>query len=150
MIEQVLQHDKARNVIATLHPNEEYSAKELAALENLAAKEPRLEVQTGNMEALLAGCDYVATQNSSAAFFGYFFCKPSVLFGQVDFHHIASKVTELGAAEALRRAPELQPDYAAYLYWFWQENSINAGRETATEKIRARLLQAGWPLGDSD
>ncbi len=146
MLGQILAHDKTRRVIATLHPKERYSAEEHAALADLAAKEPRLEIRSADMATLLAGCDYVATQNSSAAFFGYFFSKPAVLFGQVDFHHIASNVAELGVAHALAQAPDQQPDFAAYLYWFWQENAINAGLDSATDKIRARLQLAGWPL----
>lgn len=146
MLTRVLEQDRARKVIATLHPNETYDASELAALEELKAQHPRLHLQTGHMARLLAGCDYVVTQNSSAAFFGYFFQKPAVLFGQVDFHHIACNVHRMGVAGALAQVHDHRPDYAAYLYWFWQEQSINAGLDGVKNKIRSRLLAAGWPL----
>lgn len=146
MVEQVLEQDRTRPVVATLHPKETYSAEELAALEQLEKRFPRLTVRIGGMAGLLAGCDYVVTQNSSAAFFGYFFAKPAVLFGQIDFHHIAANVIQDGAAAALEMGPHLQPDFAGYVHWFWQQMSINGGLDTAEEKIRNRLKAAGWPV----
>lgn len=146
MIEAVLEHDRTRPVIATLHPKEEYDQPELEALERLAARHERLEIQVGGMVELLAGCDYVVTQNSSVGYAGYFFGKPLVLFGRIDFHHIAANVHELGVAEAMKRGPTLTPDYASYVHWFWQVMSINAGLDNATARIRDRIAQAGWPL----
>lgn len=146
MLESVLAHDPDRPVAATLHPKESYSDQERTALSRLQDRFPRLMVSSGGMEQHLQNCDYVVTQNSSAAFFGYFFKKPAVLFGRIDFHHIAASVSRLGAAEAIARAPQMQPDYAAYLFWFWQEQSINAGLDTAEDRIRARLAAAGWPV----
>lgn len=145
MLGAVLAHDD-RPVIAALHPKESYSDEELTELLRLERDTPRLSVRLGEMPALLAGCDYVVTQNSSAAFNGYFFGKPAVLFAQSDFHHIAADATRLGAPEALRAAPQMQPDYAGYIHWFWQQMSINAGRPEAKEKIRGRLRAAGWPV----
>lgn len=48
-------------VIATLHPNESYDRGEIAALKKLKKAHDRLTVQTGGMEVLLAGCDYIVT-----------------------------------------------------------------------------------------
>lgn len=146
MIEAVLEHDRSRPVIATLHPREDYDQPELEALERMAARYDRLDIRIGGMQELLAGCDYVVTQNSSVGFAGYFFGKPLVLFGRIDFHHIAANVHELGVARAMELGPQLTPDYAAYVHWFWQVMAINAGVDNATAKIRDRLLQAGWPL----
>lgn len=145
MVKAVLAHD-ARPVVATLHPNETYSNAERAALTGLAEEHPRLTLDTGGMERYLPACSYVATQNSSAAFNGYFFEKPAILFGQVDFHHIAANVPALGVDAAFASLRGLSPDYRAYLWWFWQEMSINAGRPDAGEKIAAALRRAGWPV----
>ncbi|SEQ86612.1 hypothetical protein SAMN04488092_11527 [Thalassovita taeanensis] len=146
MLAAVLQHDPVRRVFATLHPNEVYSASELAGLDALCARFPRLSLQTGGMEEMLARCDYVVTQNSSAAFNGYFFGKPCILFARVDFHHIAANVFDLGRDEAFRAMSAPLPDFAAYLWWFWQEMSINAGRPEAEHKIHAALRRGGWPI----
>ena len=146
MLRAVLDHDTSRQVIATLHPGERYTPQELTALNELEQAQPRLTVQAGGMEPLLKACDYVVTQNSGAAFNGYLFGKPAVLFGQIDFHHIAANVYELGVAEAMQQGPDLVPDYAGYVHWFWQIMSINAGRDTAEAKIAAALKRGGWPM----
>lgn len=146
MIEHVLEQDPQRPVVATLHPKEDYTDSERSALALLCRQHPRLTVRTGDMQALLQGCDYVVTQNSSAAFFGYFFAKPAILFAQVDFHHIATNVMDHGVQSAFRQVWENTSDYAAYIYWFWQQCSINAGLDSAEVKIRERLLAADWPV----
>lgn len=135
-----------RPVVATLHPKESYDAADLAALHALAVQHPRLSIETGQMERFLPTCSAVVTQNSSAAFNGYFFGKPAVLFGQVDFHHIAANVGTLGVAGAFAALGGPAPDFNRYLWWFWQGMSINAGRPDASEKIAAALRRAGWPL----
>ncbi|TDK44457.1 hypothetical protein [Antarcticimicrobium luteum] len=145
MLRAVLAHDP-RPVIAALHPKESYSEDELTALDRLEQATPRLTVTLGGMERWLGGCDYVVTENSSAAFNGYLFGKPAVLFARADFHHIAADAIRLGAEQALRAATDLRPDYAGYLHWFWQDMAINAGRPEATGKIHAALLRAGWPV----
>lgn len=146
MVEAVLRHDTSRLVIATFHPGETYGDAERQAIYSLAERHPRLSVKTGSMERLLPGCDYVVTQNSSAAFNGILFEKPFILFGKSDFHHIGANVQALGQSEAFRTVTEHVPDFAAYLWWFWQEMSINAGRDEAEAKIAAAFARGGWPI----
>jgi hypothetical protein len=145
MIEHCLAHN-SQPVIATLHPNEHYDRAEIAALKKLEKANDRLTVQTGGMEALLAGCDYIVTQNSSVAFDGYFFGKPSLLFRKADFHHISILAQTEDLAAGFVAVQRVAPDYAAYLHWFWQKNSINAGRPEAEEMIAVRLRRFGWPV----
>lgn len=133
-------------VIAALHPNERYTRAEIAALEKLEKKYNRLTVQMGGMEELLAGCDYIVTQNSSVAFNGYLFGKPALLFRKTDFHHIAVQAELDDLASGFRSVAQIEPDYAAYVHWFWQLNSINAGRPDAEERIATRLRRFGWPV----
>jgi hypothetical protein len=146
MIKDVLHHDPSRKIIATLHPNETYSPQEIAALTALSDRVSRFELSDKKMETCLQHCDYIVTQNSSAGFAGYFFGKPSVLFARVDFHHIAASVEKSGVSEALREGAQMQPDYAAYLHWYWQEMSINAGRPDIGDQIRTALERFGWPM----
>lgn len=145
MVEHCLTHTD-RPVIATLHPNERYEKSEITALRKLEQAYDRLTVQTGGMEALLLGCEYIVTQNSSVAFNGYFFGKPSLLFRKADFHHIAVQANLDDPASGFTQVAQITPDYAAYIHWFWQKNSINAGRPEAEEKISARLKRFGWPI----
>ncbi|MGR3320560.1 MAG: hypothetical protein ACU0DK_01345 [Pseudooceanicola sp.] len=146
MIRAVLRHDPDRKVVATLHPNEDYDTADLAALEGTGREFGRFSVETGGMERHLAACDYVVTENSSAAFNGFFFGKPCVLFARIDFHHIAANVATLGEAGAFAEVAQMQPDYAGYIHWFWQEMAINAGRPEAEEKIAAALRRNDWPV----
>ncbi|WP_263762453.1 hypothetical protein [Lentibacter sp. XHP0401] len=144
MIEALLEAESKRSVVIGLHPKENYAASDIDALEKFEHRFERVSVVMGQMEQYLPGCDYVVSQNSGAAFFGYFFEKPVALFGKIDFHHIAANVHELGVEEALARVPDMTPDFERYLWWFWQEKSINAGRDEAEEQIAVRFKLAGW------
>lgn len=135
-----------RPVLATLHPKETYSEEETAAIADLAAKAPRLTVQAGGSEAALRACDMVVTQNSGVAFQGYVFHKPAVLFARADFHHIAASVPEIGVEAAFARVAGPPPDFDGYLYWFLQEQAINAGRDDCKDRIVNALRGHGWPM----
>lgn len=146
MIKATLQFEPNRKVIATLHPNENYSKSEIDALTALTETHTRFTVQTGDADVLLRDCDYVVTQNSSLGFQGYFLQKPLILFGKTDFNHVALDVHKLGVADAFSARAGHAPDYAAYLYWFLQKHAINAGRPETQSLIRAALQRHGWPV----
>jgi phage/plasmid-associated DNA primase len=59
----------------------------------------------------------------------------------VDFHHIA---LDGMTVENFDQIAAHQPDYARYVYWFWQEQSINAGHPMALRKIKDRFKKYGW------
>lgn len=151
MLEALLEAFPAERLVATLHPREIYHDEELAALEALAARAPRLTVQRGGSDRALAACDLVATQNSGMALRGYFLGKPALLFAGIDFHHIAASVPRDGLAPALAQARamlagEHAPDFDGYLHWFLQERAINAGRPEAEAQMLAALARHGWPV----
>ena len=146
MIEQVLLHDRSRQVVVGLHPGETYVPEETEALNALVRKHARLQISSVPMEVLLTECDYVATENSSVALAGYFYHKPAVLFARIDFHHIAANVADLGTAEAIRAAPGLQPEYDKYLCWFLRHTAINGGSDKAEAQILDAVRQHGWNL----
>lgn len=145
MVEHTLAQTSGQ-VVTTLHPNEHYDKAEIAALKKLVKTHKRLTLQSGGMEDLLAACDYIVTQNSSVAFNGYFFGKPSLLFRKTDFHHITAQADIENLAAGFAAVQQLEPDYAAYVHWFWQKNSINAGRPEAEDMIATRLRRFGWPV----
>lgn len=146
MLRAVMAHFPDRSVVAALHPNETYCQAELQALQDLVDRNSGLDIRTGGMQSLLAGCDFTVTQNSAVAFSGFFYGKPAVLFGRSDFHHIAANVGTLGVSQALQAGDRMAPDYAGYIHWFWQKMSINAGHPSAEDKIRQAFLRAGWPM----
>ena len=146
MIKTTLAAAPDRVIRVTLHPKEQYSRAETDALDTLTEDQPRITRSSRSAEALVKDCAYVVTQNSSAAVIGYFHCKPAVLFGKIDFHHIAANVHDLGVAEAFMRVRAMRPPFAKYLFWFLQTMSINAGREDAEEKILATVRTMGWQV----
>jgi hypothetical protein len=145
MIEHALAHS-GRKVVATLHPKESYSSSDLSALKALAKKHPHLTIATGDMERYLQTCDYVVTQNSGVAFSGFFFGKPALIFGKIDFHHITVIADMDALGDSFAYVATHAPVYEKYVWWFWQDQSINAGRDDAEAKIAARLRRFGWPI----
>lgn len=145
MIERSLARDP-RPIVATLHPKERYTSRERDALADIAARNPRFEMSEMPMADALAACDAVITQNSSVAFAGFFHAKPAVLFAEADFHHIASSVRRFGEERAFARLAGPDPDFATYLFWFLQRQSINAARPEAPERIAERLRELDWPV----
>lgn len=131
-------------VVATLHPNESYDEREIAALDALVDRHPRLSVRRGGSADLLRRCRLVVTENSAMAFEGFFLEKPAILFALSDFHHIAASVPRDGLEAAF--APRPKPDFARYLYWFLKERAINAGHPECAAQILAALRRHGWPI----
>ncbi len=142
MIATTLKADPKRTIFATLHPKETYSADDHAALQGFG---PRFQLVAQPSLPLLAGCDYVVTQNSAMAFTGYFARKSAVLFARIDFHHIAGSVPRMGLQAAFAAVNEPQP-FASYLQWFLRDNAISAWSQDAAPRILDRLRRHGWPI----
>ena len=145
MLETVVSRAEGKRVIATLHPREHYSDTERAKLAQMVDA-GRIELSDKPMQVLLPRCDYVATENSSVAAMGYFLAKPALLFGQIDFHHIAEPANMAQLPDSFDAAVTARPAFDRYVHWFWQENCINAGRADARAKILARFQRFGWPI----
>ncbi|GHF02553.1 hypothetical protein GCM10016455_24730 [Aliiroseovarius zhejiangensis] len=146
MLEQVATHFPNTPILATLHPGEVYTQAEHAALNTLVSRHPNVTLATGQMNAALAACRFVVTQNSSAALFGFFFGKPAVLYGRIDFHHIAANVHELGVQEAFDAVQNMSPEFDRYLYWFTMLNAIQADAEDCEDQILRTLRKRGWQV----
>jgi len=132
-------------ILATLHPSETYSQSEQDALNALQQHHSRFKLAKMPMNQALAGCDLVVTQNSSAAFHAGFFGKASVLFAQIDFHHIVANVADIGAMAAFDEAQAAVPDFPTYLHWYWHQ-AINLEAPDCQAQVRNRLRHFGWPV----
>jgi hypothetical protein len=143
---QDLADRETRQIVLTLHPRGTYSDIEHAALSTLVERYPNVSLSRSDTDDLLKTCDYVATQNSSVAFKGYFLGKPALLFGQVDFHHAASCVWDIGLDRAIEHAGRGLRDFDQYLYWFLKLHTIGAGSDSAHIQIRETLARRGWPV----
>ncbi|MEO1009649.1 MAG: hypothetical protein AAFX79_13910, partial [Planctomycetota bacterium] len=136
MLDHVLAEERELPVVATLHPKWRYAPWERAALRRRLAREPRLTLSEEPMERLLPRAAYVVAETSAVAFLGFFLGKPAVLFGAIDFHHIAANVRELGVTEAFRQVRETRPDFDRYVAWFLQDHALNTG----APDLEARIL----------
>lgn len=146
MIGASLLAEPRRQIIVGLHPKETYPPDELRALDEMIGANSRLSLSRAAAAVLVRGADYIVTQNSAVALTGYFFHKPAVLFGRIDFHHIAANVHELGVRYAFDQVRQMAPDYDRYLFWFLQKMSINAGREDAEAQILRTVRARGWQV----
>lgn len=146
MLECVLRRYPGRRVIATLHPKLTYGEDEVAALSGLQARFPALMVTRQPAVGLLATCDMLVAQNSAVAFEALFFRKPVVLFAGIDFHHACASVWRDGADAAFAKAEADEPDYDAYLWWYLQRQSLNAGRDDFRARALTRLSLLGMDL----
>lgn len=142
MVEAVGRSGHAARI--TLHPREIYSDADRRALDRIIAAHPSLEMAEAS-DALLRGCAFVVTQNSAVAFDGLILGKAAVLFAEVDFHHIALKVSEIGAEAALARAPRHLPPWPRYLMWFFGQ-AIDAMAPDAEAQVLAALRRCGWRI----
>lgn len=134
-----------RPVTATLHPSETYDEADHTALTAIATRFPNLTLG-GETMAILRDCAFVATENSAVAFDGMILGKAAVLFAQIDFHHVALSVADMGAEAALAAAPGHAPDYARFLWWFLKQESIDAQAPDAGARILASMRRGGWPV----
>lgn len=134
-----------RPAVVALHPKERYSPVETAALEQVIDRHPLLTLAQGAAGHLREAA-FVVTQNSAVAFDGLILGKPAVLFGQIDFHHIALNVADFGADGALDRARTHSPPTARYVDWFLRGQAIDAMSPDAQRQIAAALIRGGWQL----
>lgn len=146
MLKAVLRRWPGRKVIATLHPKITYSTEEAAALGELARENAALTVDRCEAAELLSKCDLVVTENSAAAFEALFFRKPVLLFAGIDFHHAFASVWRDGEEAGFDAVEAKVPDYDAYLWWYLQRQSLNAGRDEFRVRLMVRLGELGVDL----
>ena len=142
---RVLAERETREIVVTLHPSEVYSEAERAAVAKLC-DHPRIMQSTAPLIDLLPRCDYVATQNSGVVISGFLLDKPAILFGQIDFHHITGSVPRDGLDAAFAHLNADPPDYARYLFWFFQSQALNVWRPDFPDRLKARLAAHGLEL----
>ncbi len=145
MLDTVLERT-TQPVVATLHPKEDFSPRDLAALERIGRRFARFTVVRTPSPELLLGCDGVITQNSSVALHGFFAAKPAVLFAGSDFHHVAGSVPRDGLDAAFAALTAPPPDFARYLCWFFRRQAINGGASECEQQIADRFRRHGWEV----
>jgi hypothetical protein len=144
MVQTIRTQDPTREIILKPHPKEAYTPGDKAVIAQLLAL-PNVQLSESPIEALIAKCAYIVTQNSVAAFEGLLHRKPSILFAKSDFHHIFPTIkTPQDAPEAFARVEAKNMLYMKYLYWYLRMNAADIRRADAPAKIQEMLAEAGW------
>jgi len=144
MVQTICAQDPMRKIIIKPHPKEAYCSEDKAVIAQLLAL-PHVELREQPMEALIAQCAYIVTQNSTAAFEGILHRKPSILFAKSDFHHIFPTIkTPQDSPRAFARVKAKKMLFMKYLYWYLRMNAADIRRADAPAKIEEMLAEAGW------
>lgn len=142
MVKQTIEKSNGRPVVITLHPTVKYSKKDLRAVEKLT-ENPRVTLSTAPMHEILAGCDYVVTENSSVALYGVLHKKPAIVFAVCDFHHIFQYVPKVGVEHAFENVLQDEPNFVKYNFWFFMVQMIPQFAPDLENRISWRLQQLG-------
>ncbi len=144
MVQTIRAQDPRRKIIIKPHPKEAYTPEDKAVVAQLLAL-PNVELREQPIEALIARCAYIVTQNSTAAFEGILHRKPAILFAKSDFHHIFPTIkSPQDAPEAFARAKAKNMLFMKYLYWYLRMNAADIRQADAPAKIKEMLAEAGW------
>ena len=144
MVRQTAKWHPDHEILVTLHPRETYSPEEMSTLDATLQDYPLARISRKSPANLIPASSKIVTQNSSVAFLGLFFEKPVFLFARSDFHHIANNISGQVDETTFETRPPSREAFQKYLYWFLQENSINAGRDDVRARIIQRVTDLGW------
>lgn len=107
---------------------------------------PHLTVSTANVHDILAASARVLTLNSAVGIEAYLHRKPVILCGQADFHHIADVAETVDGLARLLRSEPGRRVYAKYIYWFFGQKCLNAGRSDLVVQMLHRIKAQGYLL----
>ncbi|HIP23171.1 MAG TPA: hypothetical protein EYG79_06210 [Rhodobacteraceae bacterium] len=146
MVETIRAQDPTRKIVLKPHPKETYSAADNVVIAQLKQL-PNVQLLELPIEALIANCAYIVTQNSTAVFEGILQRKPSILFAKSDFHHIFPTVKSAAEApEAFARVEAKNMLFMKYLYWYLRMNAADIRQANAPAKTLEMLAEAGWNM----
>jgi len=146
MLSTVARHMKNQQIVATYHPGENYTDQEREELANVCMKHPNVTISERKASDLIEKCSCVISENSSVTLLAYLLHKPCALFAEIDFHHIALKANVSDFSQTIAELANYKADYDGYLWWFFQEQSINSSKPDAGKKIRNTLRRHGWTI----
>ena len=142
MIDACLEADQG-DVVVKPHPLD-IDQDTFARLTKLQERYDNLHISLANIHDILASAKRVVTINSAVGIEAYLHRKPLILCGQSDYHHIAD-VAKFPAelTEFLQQEPQGRV-YAKYLYWYFSQNCVSAGRGSVAKQILRRVRSAGF------
>jgi hypothetical protein len=147
MLKSVLRHRDGRPVIIKPHPNET-DVHVYAALQELERQYENVVLTDANVHDILETSYVSCSISSGVALESMVHKVPTILFGRSDLHHCAVTVMRPGQLrQAMRQIAQGGFHFEAFLYWFLQQNCINAGQEDFVEQVIARMGRGGFDTG---
>ncbi len=113
-----------REIKYRLHPNYDYEKEELDALQE-TAYECALVRSTEDLDIALNHATLVASLNSTVALRGYFWHRPALFFGDIDFSHIGLRFDDgFNFAQRLAAFESEPKNFDAYLAWYFSQMAV--------------------------
>ncbi len=139
MLGALLARRDPRAIIVKPHPRDD-DPQTRAYLARLAGRDGRVMVTDANIHDILANASVAVTINSAVGIEAHLHRVPVVLCGRSDFHHAAVTVTERGQMDAaIAQAQSTYWSHEAFLYWYFAENCLNAGKPSLVVDFLAKL-----------
>ncbi|WP_139280687.1 capsular polysaccharide export protein, LipB/KpsS family [Shimia gijangensis] len=144
MIEACLEADQGP-VVVKPHPLDldQDTYERLVEMQN---QHTDLHISLDNIHDILDSCERVVTINSAVGIEAYMHRKPVILCGQSDFHHIADVARSPAALTELLKQEPSGRVHAKFLYWYFAQNCVNAGRGNVARQILRKVRAAGYSL----
>ncbi len=145
MVRETIAHEPTRKVFLKLHPREDYSDVDLAAL-NAMIDGDRVQIVDGDLDSLLAGCDYTVSMNSSVSLKGLLYHKPGILFGDAEFHHVFQSVRIKGLSASFSDVMGADLPVERYLFWYLRQQHLWNFKPSIQKDILRRCRVMGWDV----
>jgi hypothetical protein len=106
----------------------------------------RFKVTQANIHDVLAAADCSISFNSATAIEGFLHCKPAILLGRSDFHHLCLDATDPSkdADHDFERFIREDRPYAEYLYWYLAMQCFNPFGPKFEKRILDLFAEMGF------
>jgi len=145
MVQTTIEQEQARKILIKLHPREVYSTEDMNAL-NALVDGDRVQIVQGDLDALLAGCGYTVSMNSTVSFKGLLNRKPGVLFGDAEFNHVFQKVRSKDVVSCFVDVMDETVDFEKYVYWYLRRQHLWNFKPSIQDDILRGCRVMGWEL----
>jgi hypothetical protein len=146
MMRAVIAQRGARDVIVKHHPRNA-DPEMVAWVQAQADKDNKIQVVDAHVHDMLKACVFSVSICSGVSFESLLLQKPTVVFGQADFHHCAQTVRHVDDVEAAFEQV-LQRDfpYKEFVLWLWGRHCINIRRANFVDKVLLRMGARGFDV----
>ena len=147
MMQAVIANKGTRDVIVKHHPRNQ-EPEMVTWLSAITASDPSIRVVDAHVHDMLDACAFSVSICSGASFESLLMQKPTVIFGQADFHHCAETVRDVGdVAGAFERALTGDYPFKEFVLWMWGRHCINIRRASFVDKVIERMGARGFDVG---